>query len=94
MHHDAVTSCPSNVSLLGSSPACEIQGMFVPGQVLTLQGHPEFGAEIMKLLLNATDELGFEDRTLWEDALARAEKPHDGALIAAAILEFLYGKFD
>ncbi|KAI9661718.1 MAG: hypothetical protein M1821_008956 [Bathelium mastoideum] len=94
MHHDIITSYPTNVLPLGSSAVCSTQGMLIPRKLITLQGHPEFNGEIMLQLLNASDELGFEDKALWEDAVRRAKEPHDGALIAATFLRFLQGGFD
>ena len=94
MHHDIINSYPDGVLSLGSSPVCATQGMILPGKLMTLQGHPEFDSEIMLQLLDATDELGFEDKALWEDAMSRVEEPHDGILVAAAFLRFIHGEFD
>ncbi|KAL9115528.1 MAG: hypothetical protein Q9227_000849 [Pyrenula ochraceoflavens] len=94
MHHDILYSLPVGVASLGSSSVCEVQGMFRPRKLLTLQGHPEFDGEIMVSLLEATDELGFDDKTLWQDAMARSREPHHGELVASVILRFIRGDFD
>ena len=94
MHHDVLYSYPQEVTALASSPVCETQGMFSPRKLLTLQGHPEFDGEMMIALLEATDELGFNDRSLWEDAMSKTEKSHDGGLVASAIVRFMHGEFD
>ena len=63
--------------------------MFRNRKLFTLQGHPEFNGEIMCKLLEASDNLGFEDRTLWKDAMNRVSYEHDGVLVAATILRFI-----
>ena len=68
--------------------------MFGPRKLLTLQGHPEFDGSIMVALLEATDELGFNDRTLWDDAMEESKKPHDGELVASTIVRFIRGELD
>ncbi|KAL8703690.1 MAG: hypothetical protein Q9225_008113, partial [Loekoesia sp. 1 TL-2023] len=94
MHHDILCAYPSNVIPLGSSPVCEVQGMYIPQKVLTLQGHPEFNEEIMLELLKASDEIGFTDKRVWEDAMGRVGDEHDGTLVAAVMLRFVRGELD
>ena len=94
MHHDVLHSQPATTESLGSSDVCSVQGQFRAGKLLTLQAHPEFDGEIMRLLLEATDELGFEDRTLWESAMQRSQMPHDGGLVAGAVVRFVMGDAD
>lgn len=79
---------------LGTSPVCKVQGTYLPWKFLTLQGHPEFNAEIMLDLLKANDELGFEDKALYDDAMSRVHDKHDGTLVAAAMLQFLKGELN
>ncbi|KAI9699229.1 MAG: hypothetical protein M1820_007201 [Bogoriella megaspora] len=94
MHHDSITYNPKNVVSLGSSSICGTQGMTIPEKLISLQGHPEFDGEIMLHLLEATEELGFEDSSLLEDALNRVNDPHDAEVIAATFLRFIRGDFD
>lgn len=94
MHHDIICSYPPGVSALGMSSVCEVQGMFVPGKLLTLQGHPEFHDEIMLELLKASKDLGFEDEALIDDAMSRVNNKHDGTLIAAILLKFVRGTLE
>ncbi|KAL8822661.1 MAG: hypothetical protein Q9191_006606 [Dirinaria sp. TL-2023a] len=82
------------VTPLGTSPVCEVQGMYLPRKLITLQGHPEFNEEIMLELLKAGDAIGFTDKTLYSDAMNRVYDKHDGTLIAAAMLEFVRGELD
>ncbi|KAL9607919.1 MAG: hypothetical protein Q9167_007215 [Letrouitia subvulpina] len=79
---------------LGMSPVCQVQGMFVPGRLMTLQGHPEFDDKIMVELLKASKDLGFEDDALIDDAMSRVNNKHDGTLVAAVLLKFIGGLFE
>ena len=92
MHHDIITTYPPGVERLGSSPVCEVQGMYVPRKLLTLQGHPEFNEEIMLELLKASEDLGFDDKKLYDDAMSRVHDEHDGTLVAATMLRFVRGE--
>jgi len=94
MHHDILCSYPSGVTPLGTSPVCEVQGMYLPRKFLTLQGHPEFNEEIMLELLKASDEVGFEDKALYNDAMSRVHNKHDGTLVVATMLKFLKSELD
>ncbi|CAH0056948.1 unnamed protein product [Clonostachys solani] len=53
LHQDNVSveqaMLPANWVQVGTTPLCEVQGLFDPGHVLTLQGHPEFDSYINKL---------------------------------------------
>ncbi|KAL9602067.1 MAG: hypothetical protein Q9219_002063 [cf. Caloplaca sp. 3 TL-2023] len=92
MHHDILSSYPPNVLPLGSSPVCDVQGIYVPQKILTLQGHPEFNEDIMTELLKASDEVGFSDDRAKEDALRRVGDEHDGTLVAAVMVRFIRGE--
>mmetsp|Transcript_11684 Transcript_11684/g.18334 ORF Transcript_11684/g.18334 Transcript_11684/m.18334 type:complete len:350 (+) Transcript_11684:46-1095(+) len=45
-HSDMVTKMPPGALSLGLSPECAVEGMLIGSNVLSLQGHPEFGTEI------------------------------------------------
>ncbi|VUC38190.1 unnamed protein product [Clonostachys rosea] len=53
LHQDNVSvdqaTLPANWIQVGATPLCEVQGLFDPGRVLTLQGHPEFDSYINRL---------------------------------------------
>lgn len=89
MHRDAVLEVPKNTINLGSSPACEIQGLYQPGRIFSLQSHPEFDEAIMTELLESRHELGILDDRLYEDAVGRVKRPHGGVAIAEKIWDFL-----
>ncbi|MCJ1362635.1 hypothetical protein MMC16_001741 [Acarospora aff. strigata] len=100
MHRDVVSTIPSapsnptteptaTVQLLGSSPRCPIQGLYIPHQLLTVQGHPEFTAEIVRELLETRHEQGIFDDKVFAEAMTRVGKEHDGVVVAKAFLRFL-----
>ncbi|CAG8052587.1 unnamed protein product [Penicillium salamii] len=89
MHQDIVFSVPPNVTLLGSSPRCEVQSMYAPRRFITMQGHPEFTGEIVKEIVNIRAQAGVFKADFAQDALDRAGNDHDGLGIATAFLRFL-----
>lgn len=54
--------------------------------VLTLQGHPEFDEEIVKLMIDASTEIDGELREDWRKTASRA---HDGLRLGAEVLTML-----
>ncbi|KAJ5340562.1 Glutamine amidotransferase type 1 [Penicillium brevicompactum] len=89
MHQDIVFSIPPNVTLLGSSPRCEVQGMYAPRRFITVQGHPEFTEDIVKEIVKVRTQAGVFKDDFAQDALDRAGNEHDGVAIAAVFLKFL-----
>jgi GMP synthase-like glutamine amidotransferase len=89
MHRDIVFSYPPGVEALGSSPSCEVQGMYKPGRFISVQGHPEFNEGIMHDILQTRHDQGVFDDALFEDAKRRAGNSHDGVAVAGAFLRFL-----
>lgn len=89
MHQDIVHEYPSNVISLGSSPRCAVQGMYRPGQFITVQGHPEFKEEIVTEVVSLRTQAGVFSKEQGEDALKRAKWDHDGVAIGATFLKFL-----
>lgn len=89
MHRDIVSSYPAGVQQLGNSPRCSVQGMYIPHRLLTVQGHPEFDAEIVRELLEVRHEQGIFDDRIYEEALTRVGRRQDGVVVAKAFLRFL-----
>lgn len=89
MHQDVVVACPLGVKLLGSSPMCENQGMYVQRRLITVQAHPEFGHDIMKGLIELRKGKKVIDETLAADGLRRVMGRNDGYVVAKAFLRFL-----
>ncbi|MCJ1433378.1 hypothetical protein MMC27_002738 [Xylographa pallens] len=89
MHKDIVFTYPPGVEPLGSSHRCEVQGMLIPKRVITIQGHPEFNADIVSELLEARHKQGIFDDKTYEDAMHRVGREQDGVLVSGVFLKFL-----
>ncbi|KAB8255809.1 class I glutamine amidotransferase-like protein [Aspergillus pseudonomiae] len=94
MHRDIVHSCPPTVIPLGSSPKCALQGMYLPGKLITVQGHPEYNGFIVTEIVNKRTRDGVFSKEQSEDALARTELAHDGFDILVVFLQFLLGEIE
>jgi len=88
MHRDMLPACPANVELLGWSERCPVQVMYQKGRLLSMQGHPEYHTSIADELLERRGPIVFGEET-YNEAKSRVHLPHDGAVIAAIMLEFL-----
>ncbi|KLJ10219.1 hypothetical protein EMPG_14390 [Blastomyces silverae] len=89
MHRDIVHYCPPNVTLLGSSPVCDVQGMYAPGRFISVQGHPEFTKDIVAEILHARRDAGIFPTGIYEGGVATVGNEHDGLVVGKAFLEFL-----
>ncbi|EHY55070.1 hypothetical protein HRR83_005675 [Exophiala dermatitidis] len=89
MHRDCVFSYPEGVEKLGSSPVCEVQGMYVPKKLFTVQGHPEFNQEIMTEIINTRHATGIFDDKAFEEHMGKVALHHDGLVVSQAFLKFL-----
>ncbi|KAJ5656493.1 hypothetical protein N7507_008443 [Penicillium longicatenatum] len=88
-HKDVVLSCPPGVTVLGSTPHCEVQVLYAPRRLLTVQGHPEYNEEALVEIISHMARKGTLDERQAQEALSRAGKEHDGVAIGAAFLRFL-----
>ena len=91
MHKDIVFECPSGVQPLGSTDRCRVQGMFIPERVISVQGHPEFTEEILTEILEVRHEQGVFGDEIYEEAMARVGKKHDGLMVGKRFVQFLLG---
>lgn len=89
MHRDIVFTYPEGVESLGTSPACEVQGMYIRKRLISVQGHPEFTEEIVRELLGSRHDRGIFDDGQFRDAMDRVGNSHDGVRIASGFLRFL-----
>jgi GMP synthase-like glutamine amidotransferase len=89
MHRDVVARHPEGTLPLAATHMCAVQGMYIPKRMIAVQGHPEFTGEIMAEIVEMRHDLKLFTDDMYESALARANKDHDGVLIAQAFLRFL-----
>jgi GMP synthase (glutamine-hydrolysing) len=89
MHRDEVSSYPKGAVPLAENDVCPVQGMLIPGKVITVQGHPEFTEGIVRELLETRHYAGIFPDEVYKSGIARVADDHDGVAIAQAFLRFL-----
>jgi GMP synthase-like glutamine amidotransferase len=91
MHRDVAFAVPSGFQNLGTSPRCDVQGLYLPGRALSVQAHPEFDDFIMDHILKKRHGDGIFSDDMYEDGDLRRKLEHDGMVVAEAILRLLFG---
>ena len=91
MHTDQAIGVPAGAELLGASARCANHGFLLPGRALTVQGHPEFDADVVQILLDFRHAAGIFSDAEYADAIPRVNIPHDGVAVARAFVRFLRG---
>lgn len=99
MHRDIVSAYPSTledergvkheIERLGATKECEVQGMYVKGRFMGVQGHPEFTEGIVREILTSRWTKGIFDDAEYEEAMKRVGNKQDGVIVAKAMLRFL-----
>ena len=89
MHRDAVGNFPRGSEPLAKTELCPVQGMYVPRTYITIQGHPEFTADIVAEIVHVRHLAGIFSDEMEADAMRRVALDHDGVKIAQAFLRFL-----
>ncbi|KAI1181447.1 putative class I glutamine amidotransferase [Nemania serpens] len=90
MHRDAVLSFPPGVHQLARTDVCANQAMYVPGRLISVQGHPEFTEEMVRELLNMRKYGGIIGDDVYQDGMDRVADKQDGVAVAQAFLRFLH----
>ena len=89
-HQDQVTALPPGAQCIASSKFCEYAALTVYDNVLTFQGHPEFGHELSRALIEwRRDELGAERAAA---GMASLETPVHGPEVARWMVTFMRGE--
>ncbi|EME78413.1 uncharacterized protein MYCFIDRAFT_36932 [Pseudocercospora fijiensis CIRAD86] len=89
MHRDVVYAYPPHVEALGHTDRCDVQGMYVKNRLITVQGHPEFNAEVVAELLESRHQKGIFDDQTFEEGMRRVRNFHAGLDVGAAFIRFL-----
>lgn len=89
MHRDQVFSVPPGAELLASTEVCGNHGFVIPGRAITVQGHPEFTADIMDEILELRHQSGLFTDELYKSGKSRNNDEHDGVFMAKVFLKFL-----
>ncbi|RUP39402.1 class I glutamine amidotransferase-like protein [Jimgerdemannia flammicorona] len=97
VHQDHVPSLPPNFHLLATTaPHTPVQAtLSANGQVLTVQGHPEFPAGFVEELLRIRMAKGIVTEELFSQSLRTLYREGvDDVWIAGKMIEFLSGRWD
>lgn len=89
MHRDAVLTFPPGVTQLARTNVCANQAMYVPGRLISVQGHPEFTEEMVREILDMRKYGGIVTNDIYEDGINRVANKQDGVAVAQAFLRFL-----
>ena len=89
MHQDIVYTFPPSTVPLAHTTRCENQGMYAKNRLITVQGHPEFNAEMVTHILGARHDAGVFKDEIYEDGISRVKETHGGEVIARAFVRFL-----
>ena len=89
MHRDIVTKVPPGFKSLGYNSHCEIQGLYLPDRILSLQAHPEYDEFIMSQLIELRHNMGIFSDELYHEGNTRKCLSHDGLFVMSKILDFL-----
>ncbi|KAK3389235.1 class I glutamine amidotransferase-like protein [Podospora didyma] len=89
MHRDQVFGLPAGAQLLAETDKCPNHGFVIPGRVITVQGHPEFTADMMKEILETRYPRGLFSKEEFDNGMDRRADEQDGVLMAQVFLKFL-----
>ncbi|KAI1274303.1 putative class I glutamine amidotransferase [Xylaria sp. FL0933] len=89
MHRDAVLTFPPGVTQLAHTDVCDNQGMYIPGRMISVQGHPEFTEEMVREILDIRKYGGIVTDGIYEDGINRVADKQDGVAVAQAFIRFL-----
>lgn len=89
MHRDAVLTFPPGVVQLARTDVCANQGMYIPGRMMSVQGHPEFTEEMVREILDMRKYGGILGDDIYQDGISRVAGKQDGVKVAQVFLRFL-----
>jgi GMP synthase-like glutamine amidotransferase len=91
LHRDKLSKLPDypGIENLGYSPVCAIHGLYAPGRLISVQGHPEFEENILREIIVTRNKAGIIPDDVFVSAEARLKNSHDGVEIAVTFLEFI-----
>ena len=86
-HQDQVTELPEGAEVIGGNDFCRNAALAYDDRILTVQPHPEFTAEMIRMLIEQRGRGVVPDARL-DEALARLGAPTDNAAMAQQIADF------
>lgn len=92
-HRDILATMPAleneKIFNLGTSPKCDLHGLYVSKRFITIQGHPEYNEEVVREVLEVRHDQDILDDETYEDGMRRVALPQDGPVVGAAFVKFL-----
>lgn len=79
---------PSGWVQLGTTALCDVQGMFLPGRVLTFQGHPEFDKVTNSLCTKMLEGYGMVPSSRVGEFLELVDREDSRTLAGEVAIEF------
>ncbi|KAH9908458.1 class I glutamine amidotransferase-like protein [Xylariomycetidae sp. FL2044] len=89
MHRDAVFGFPPGAVPLARTAVCANQAMYIPGRMISVQGHPEFTEDMVREILEMRKYGGILGDDIFADGMRRVGDRHDGVAVARAFLRFM-----
>ena len=86
-----VSRLPQGVSVVGTTPHCNVQGVYEAGRILTFQGHPEFDAFINTECLRLVGERAGWEESYTEAGVVSAQADDDAETASDIIVAFFLG---
>ncbi|MCU0909422.1 MAG: type 1 glutamine amidotransferase [Rhodobacteraceae bacterium] len=86
-HQDQVIEPPPGAQVIGTSSFCRNAALLYPGRAFTVQAHPEFGPDVLQVLIENRGRGVIEEQLLSEAAAGLAGSL-DQATLAARIAAF------
>ncbi|KZF20136.1 class I glutamine amidotransferase-like protein [Xylona heveae TC161] len=90
MHRDIAYEVPVGCVNVGSTPKCQVQGLYMPQRILTVQGHPEHNEFVIRSMIEMRYSQGIFEEGFAKSKLLQAGIEHDGVVVAEAICRFVY----
>lgn len=68
--------------------------MYVPGKLISLQGHPEFDETVVREILQRKHAQGIFDGPTFSESMQRVGLKQDGPLVGQVFLQFLLDELE
>ena len=87
VHQDQVTEPPDGATVFAGNDFCPVAAYNVGDRILSFQGHPEFGSDVLDAIMDFREELMGEGTVA--DARKTLDDRSDSGAVAASIVRFI-----
>jgi GMP synthase-like glutamine amidotransferase len=87
VHQDQVTKAPEGARIFASNSFCPIAAYTIGDHVLSIQGHPEFTAEVVSGIIDFRADI--LDAEVGDEAMQTLDLPPDNQKMGRAITRFI-----